>query len=161
MKTLAALGLFLVLAGSAAGCRDPKPKGPVARAEFGVFFGGQVQEREEIPFQLDRTRQTQGFRIELAEPAPRELLVTWEIEKPAKPARAPGKPKRDRVTELAEARVLPGETRFEQLLEFKPGDPLGSWKIRVDVEGQRVLERGFVIYDAHERAASRNADGGL
>jgi len=161
VKRRMGIGAALLVAALAAGCRDAEPKGLVARAEFGVFFGGQVQKREEIPFQLDRTKQTQGFRIELFEPAGRDLSVAWEIEKPA--PRRPGqrRPKSDRVTELAQARARSGEALFEQLLLFEPGDPLGSWKIKVNVEAETVLERGFLVYDARQRALLLRKDGGL
>lgn len=145
-----------------AACNDPKPKGPVAHAAFGIFFGGQVQEREEIPFQLDRAKQTQGFHIDFSEPPAKELVVGWELEVPAqrKPVR-PGAPSgSDRIVRLGDARARAGEPRFDQVLQFQAGDPLGTWKIKVTVEGQTVIDRSFLVYDAEERARARKADGG-
>ena len=151
----------LALLGLAA-CNDPKPKGPAARAAFGIFFGGQVQEREEIPFELDRAKQIQGFRIDFSEPPAKELAVGWELEVPLprKPSRSGAPSGPERIVRLGEARTRVGEPRFDQLLPFQPGDPLGTWKIKVTVEGQTVIDRGFVVYDANARARARKADGG-
>jgi hypothetical protein len=41
---------FVLVLGTVA-CRErAAPEGIVQRAQFGIFFGGQVQEREQIPF---------------------------------------------------------------------------------------------------------------
>lgn len=126
---------------------------PIVEARLGVFFGGQVQERDEIPFELDRTRQSQGFRLDLSRVAPKPHHVRWEIERP------PARPGASRVTALADAELRPEQTRFDQLIAFQPGDPLGLWNVRVLVDGEIVLDRAVVVYDA---AARRRAlgDGG-
>lgn len=137
--------------GSALGaCREPEPP-LVSRAELGVFWGGQVQQRQRIPFELDRTRQTVGFRLDFSRPLPRELGVAWEIERPGLGRSLDGGTAR--VTELGQARAPAGSTRFEQVVPLRPGDPLGSWAFRVSVEGEQVLERTLDVYDPRARPA--------
>ena len=118
--------------------------------EFGVFFGGQVQERSEIPFVLDSTRQTQGFRIQLAEPAPHDVGVQWELEMPAPRVAGRGKT----VAKLGEVTLRAGQSRLDQRLPFEPGDPLGLYNLRVILAGELVIDRAFEVYD---RAARRRA----
>jgi hypothetical protein len=124
--------------------------------EFGIFYGGQVQERDELPLELDRTRQLQGFRLRL-EPAPsRPLEVRWELGMPGTGrllADTQGRRSRARKVQLGQARWRPGEAYFEQALPFSPSDPLGLWSMRVLVEGRVVIDRPFVVYDAAEREA--------
>lgn len=131
----------LVLVLALAGCRERGPQ--AARAELGVFFGGQVQEREAIPFELDRGRQTQGFRVELGDTSDRAATVRWEIDRPA--------PRGGRVTELGQAELRAGQRRFDCEIPFKPGDPLGIWNVRVLVDDVLVLDRAVEIYDQRER----------
>ena len=114
--------------------------GPVARAELGVFFGGQVQERTEIPFTLDRNRQTQGFRLTFHQALSRRVEIRWEIDRP-------GPRGRGRAVELGDSQARPGMAVFDQEIAFKPGDPLGNWKLRVFVDGEVALDRSLVIYD--------------
>jgi hypothetical protein len=73
------LGVLLLLC--VLGCK-PSPKGVVKEAEFGVFFGGQVQELKEIPKQLDAGRQRHGFRLSFAAPLEQDVLVVWEVSLP-------------------------------------------------------------------------------
>lgn len=126
----------------------------VKHAELGVFFGGQVQERDEIPFELDATKQSQGFRIDLSHPPDKPHHVRWEIDRPAS-----GRHGVDRVVSIGEADIRVGQARFDQSLPFKPGDPLGVWNVRVLVDGDIVIDRELTVFDA---AARRRllADGG-
>src|SRR5262245_20833647 len=121
MKPLAISTLLLCLL---FGCESNRgaPK-LVAQAELGIFFGGQVQEREQIPFMLDRAKQTQGFRIRFREPLGAAVRVRWEIDQP-------GPRGRSRIARLGETRAREGMEQLDQELEFKPGDPLGVWNIR-------------------------------
>jgi hypothetical protein len=127
-----------------------RPDGLVQRAEFGVLYGGEIQERRQIPFELDRRKLTLVLRIDFAEPLPREVRVGWWIDMPgsAKGVRdAEGRRGAGRLVKVDEARVPAGRSRFDQVVPLSPGDPLGTWKIRAEVEGKTVLERPFVVYD--------------
>lgn len=142
---LACLALF------ALGCdAGTSKKEPPVRGELGVFFGGQVQERREIPFTLDRTRQTQGFRLKFREPLRAPLEVRWEVDRP-------GPRGRGRAVELGDARVRASAESFDQEIAFRPGDPLGTWNIRVFAGNELVLDRPLFIYDAAARRAERRA----
>jgi hypothetical protein len=139
--------------GLALGCSRAKaPEGPVERAELGVFFGGQVQKRQEIPFTLDRTRQTQGFRITFREPLREPLEVRWEIDRPTTRGRG-------RAVELGDAQARVGQRILDQELVFEPGDALGTWNVRVFVAGRAVIDRPVLIYDAAARRRARAAAG--
>ncbi len=141
MRWLFVLALF----GGLGGCSEHRaPKTLVSRAELGIFFGGQVQKRDEIPFSLDRAKQTQGFRIDFAEPLARPARVHWEIDRP--------NPKgRGRAVELGEAEARPGAQRFDREIAFEPGDPLGTWNVRVLLDDELVIDRPVSIYDATAR----------
>lgn len=156
---LAAAGV-LALALLAA-CTTPSKAGePEIRAEFGIFYGGQVQERDQLPFSLDSARQRQGFRLTHTPPPARALEVRWELGKPGQGRRTPdsqGRRARPRPVQLGRAHFRAGEAVFEQALPFAPDDPLGLWNIRVLVAERVVLERPFVVYDAVERARRRQA----
>jgi hypothetical protein len=145
----AAFALFALAA-----CRAEKPQTLVRSAELGIFFGGQVQEREQIPFQLDRAKQTQGFRIDFSEPLSREIKVDWEIDRPAPPRlRTRKRDDPERIVEIGGATARVGQSRFDQPIAFRPGEALGSWKVLVRVDGQTVIDRSLVIYDPAIRRA--------
>lgn len=132
-------------------------------AEFGVLYGGQVQERDEIPIELDTTKQLQGFRVTRV-PAPVQALeVRWELGRPGRGRRAPdsqGRKARPRQVQLGRAHFRPGEPVFEQVLAFSPDDPLGLWNIRVLVGDQVVIDRPFLVFDPIERARRQEAAAG-
>lgn len=154
MKRTAVAALALLLAA----CTKPPAKADplVKRAQFGIFFGGQVEERSEIPFEVDRARQIQGFRIDFGRPLRRAHEVKWEISMPG------GGASRSRITRVDESRVQPGQVRLDHPMPFKPGDPLGVWNIRVMVDRNIVIDRMFRVYDAARRKREREArrDGG-
>ena len=132
------LGLAALL-----GCRQAADAPPV-HARFGVFFGGQIQERSEIPLVFDRARQNIGVRLEFSTQPASEARVTWELEKP----RA-GKGKNlGNVVEYGEARTRPGEPVLDVPLAFRDGDRAGSWRIRVALDGKNVLDRAFNVVPA-------------
>lgn len=160
---------LLVLAGAlslaALGCQKPESSSLVEEARFGIFYGGQIQERNEIPFELDAARQRQGFRLVLSQPLPEPSELFWEFSRPGKRrandttlSRAEG-----RVTALGSATLSAGQQRFEEQLVFRPGDQLGLWNVRV-WWGERVLiDRPFTVYDADARrlALESAGDAGL
>jgi hypothetical protein len=129
-------------------------------AEFGIFYGGQVQELDEIPFELDAAKQRQGFRLTVSPPPPRALEVRWEVGKPGRGRRVSdgqGRKARPRPVQPGRAHFRPGEPVFEQVLAFGPDDPLGLWNIRVVVDDHVVIDRPFVVFDAASRARRREA----
>jgi hypothetical protein len=127
-------------------CRaETQPESLVGKAAFGVLYGGDIQERESVPFELDRRRLTLVLRLDFKEPLTREARVTWSVEMPARDLA--GRHKMARITRVDEARVPPGRSRFEQVILLSPGDPLGSWRLRAEVDGKTVLERPFSVYD--------------
>lgn len=159
------LGLLLALAGCDV---EGTSGGRATQAEFGVLYGGQVQERDELPFELDETRQRFGFRITLAPPPRDAPEVRWELGRPGKGRRVAdsfGHKARPRQVELGSASFRPGEASFEQPLRFAPGDPLGLWNIRVLLGSEVVIERAFVVFDplerARQRASAQRSDAGL
>jgi hypothetical protein len=142
------LVLTLSLAGS--GCDRTRADGAEASAQFGIFFGGQIQQRQEIPFELDTTRQTQGFRVELDAPSDRDRTIAWEVARPSGSARGPR-----RVTVVGSATLGRGQRILEQTLPFEPGDPLGLWNVRVVLDDRVLLDRPFLVYDRASRTRTR------
>jgi hypothetical protein len=131
-----------------AGCRRGTTE-PDVRVRFGVFFGGQVQEREQIPLVVDRARQTIGLRLEFADAPAAERRVAWELEKPAgkKPSEA------TRVVAYGEAKTRIGQAVLDVPLAFQESDRPGAWRVRVDLDGKRVLDRPFTVIPASEAPA--------
>jgi hypothetical protein len=159
--------LFAVLA-LLSGCKSEPTKSFVSSAKFGVFFGGQIEERRDIPFELDTAKQTQGFRIEFDGRLPSDSEVVWKIDMPA--AAAPSKtarpkngkppPEAHRKSITGKATIQAGLAKFDQVVPFEPGDPLGLWNARVVVGGKVVIDRPFEVYDRAERTRSASTDGG-
>lgn len=133
MRVPAAL-LLLVLASC-----ERAPKGVVKEAEFGVFFGGQVQELQELPKQLDPTRQRHGFRLTFAAPLERELAVGWEVSLPATDKSAPP------PALVGQATAKVGQTVLDVPLSFRASDPLGKWHAKVTADGVVVIDRDFSV----------------
>lgn len=124
---------------------------PAAEAHFGVFFGGQLQEREKVPLIVDRSRQAIGIRLEFASPPRAEQSVRWELEKPA-----PGKAKDSaRIVAYGEAKTRVGASVLDVPLAFEPTDRPGPWRVRVALDGKSVLDRPFTVTPANE-APSEN-----
>lgn len=115
------------------------PESLVAEAEFGVFFGGQVQELKEIAKELDAARQRHGFRLTFRAPLSRDVKVTWELSLPASDKGGP------RAALVGEALARAGEKRLDVPLTFRPADPLGAWHAKVSADGQVVIDRDFTV----------------
>jgi hypothetical protein len=148
------------------GCHAQRPLDPVEHAAFGVLFGGQVQELDQIPFELDRARQTLGFRIDFRDRLRQSSDVTWELDVPLAPpesAKAPRASKSksslppDRTLRRGHAKVPSGSSRFEQVLALEPGDPLGTWNVRVQLDSETIIDRPFLLYDALARRRANEA----
>lgn len=140
-------GLF-----ASAACRSHR-ESPIRRAEFGVFFGGQVQERTEIPFDLDANHQTLGFVIELSSPPAAPMPLHWEVSKPS-PVNHAADPMKRRV-ELFDAVVPPGETVVSKTVKLEPGDGLGLWNIRVTLDDHLAIDRAFIVHEPSSRPPRR------
>ncbi|MBN1610982.1 MAG: hypothetical protein JW940_30405 [Polyangiaceae bacterium] len=153
------LGAVLLLGA----CRSRESEPLVTCAEFGVLFGGQVQTLDQIPFELDRARQTVGFRLEFTSVLGSSLPIAWELDMPCR-ARRPdagtsARPGRAVRRGSAEAKI--GRRNFEQVLVFEPSDMLGTWNIRVRAGPVWVIDRPFLVYDAEARRQANRADAGM
>jgi hypothetical protein len=135
-RCLLAFALLAALA-----CSKAEPAG-IEQAEFGVFFGGQVQELKEIQKELDPARQKHGFRITFAKPLAAQALVQWEISLPGAEKGGP------RPALVGQAKLSPGERVLDVPLSFRPSDPLGSWHAKVTVDGRSVIDRDFAVVAA-------------
>jgi hypothetical protein len=164
MAILAALSA----APAALSCARPEPQPLVKSARLGVFYGGQVQERTDVPFELDPGKQAQGFRVEFSAPLSEDTDVEWRIDVPkADPERkrrprAAGElatPPRTVLSGKDVARA--GETTLDHLLTFHPGDPLGLWNVRVVVRGKVVIDRPIEVFDPAARKRLTPPDAGL
>jgi len=158
----------VLLAALLIACKPEPETGLISSAKFGVFFGGQLEERRDIPFELDTSKQTQGFRIDFEGRLPSDADVAWTIDMPgagtpgktprAKNGSPPPEAHRKRIT--GSAKIHAGATRFDQVVPFEPGDPLGLWNARVVVRGKVVIDRPFEVYDRAERSRAGSTDGG-
>jgi len=147
--------LLAALACSAFACEvRPTSGGLVEQARLGVFFGGQIQQREEVPRVLDGS-QVQGFRIVFREPLVESKRVRWELVLPPKSGAA-----EVRVEKLGEITVPVGQREVDQVLGFEPGDPLGLWNIRVLVDDELVIDRAWLVFDAAARRQAEDSDKG-
>lgn len=133
-----ALALLLGLAPRALGC-SREPQRLVEAAEFGVFFGGQVQELKELKKELDPARQRHGFRLTFAAPLPHDLPVSWELSLPATDKSAP------RPALVGEVTAKRGSSVLDVPLSFRLQDPLGGWHAKVTAGGQTVIDREFTL----------------
>jgi hypothetical protein len=129
---------LLALACCSWGCQRA-PESLVAEAEFGVFFGGQVQELKEIAKELDPARQQHGIRLAFRQPLTHDVKVVWELSLPLPEKGGP----RPALVGQAIARV--GQSRFDAPLTFRPTDPLGLWHAKVSADDQVVIDRDFSV----------------
>jgi hypothetical protein len=157
-------GHACVLALCLLGCRgEPQGDPLVERAAFGVFFGGQIQDRKELPFELDPSKQSLGIRVDFRQPLSKPVRLSWEIARPLRAkdnkAYAGAGGTTERVTEVGEAAARVGERRLDVPLLLRQGQVLGSWHVRVRVEERTVIERDVLVFDPRELRA-READAG-
>jgi hypothetical protein len=157
----------LVVAALASACHRASSDDSAGSAKFGVFFGGQIEERRDIPFELDPSKQTQGFRVDFGTPLARDAEVVWNIDMPAsaqasKAVRAKGAPRVEahRKSISGKATIRAGLSRFDQVTPFEPGDPLGLWNARVTVGGKVLIDRPYEVYDRGERIRAATTDAG-
>lgn len=126
-----------VMVALALGCQ--RGKSDNVEAEFGVFFGGQVQELKEIPKELDPGRQQHGFRLTFRAAPAQDVAISWELSLPATDKGGPRAALVGRATAKAGQRVL------DIPLAFRPSDPLGSWHAKLTADSQVVVDRDFQV----------------
>lgn len=134
---LVALALYF------AGCPARREDSELERVEFGVLFGGDIQDRAVIPLELDPTRQELSLRITFRAALKRERLISWELERPSAQRGPDGGVLF--AAELGEIRARLGERRAEAKLGFRRGDLPGDWRLRVRIDGTVVVERTFTV----------------
>jgi hypothetical protein len=147
-----------------AGCSRPAPAPRlVERAEFGVLFGGQIEQRDEIPFCLDRNQQAEGFRVTFNAPLSVPQRIRWKFDLPGVVRDKKGHLHPAHAPRTGEDQARAGTREYDHDFVFNPGDPLGMWNVRVLVDDQIVIDRAFVVYDAaaRKRALERLQDGGI
>jgi hypothetical protein len=168
LRLFAPLVMALSAAPAASSCARPQPQPFVKSAKLGVFYGGQVEERAEVPFELDPGKQAQGFRLEFSEPLAADTDVEWRVDVPKadrdrkRRARTAGElatPPRTSLSGKDVARA--GETTLDHLLTFHPGDPLGLWNVRVVVRGKVVIDRPIEVFDPTARKRLTPPDAGI
>lgn len=145
------LVIFAVLAAAAgfaatsSGCNSSDPQSASVAAQFGIFFGGQIQRRDAVALEPDSTRQTQGFRVQFHPAFKHAVALDWELDVPTRRRgrRGPGNAPRTKRTGHAE--IPAGRSQYEQLIAFDPTDVPGTWNLRVDVDGTNVLDRPFRV----------------
>lgn len=122
-------------------CQRDAP-GVVKQAEFGVFFGGQVQELKELEKELDPARQRHGFRLRFDGALQREVKVGWELSLPVPERGGP------RAALVGGVTAKPGQMSLDVPLSFRPQDPLGVWHAKVTADGAAVIDRDFTVVAA-------------
>lgn len=129
MKRLACGLLLLVTAGCG---EDGRITGAV-----GVFYGGQVQELEQVT--LDPLRAPSfGIRVEFPESTRgRDHDVRWEVVRPGPLGR--------RVTEVGELQVKGDRAALDQVLPVDLREAPGLANVRVVVDGQVVIDRAIDV----------------
>jgi len=129
---------FVALALLGLACNRTAP-GVVQSGEFGVFFGGQVQQLKEITKELDPTRQQHGFRLTFRAPLPQDIAVSWEVSLPATDKGGP------RAAIVGQTTAKAGQSVLDVPLSFRPSDPLGAWHAKVTAAGVVVIDRDFQV----------------
>ncbi len=153
-------GYGWVLALSLLGCQSKPEQDPlVERAAFGVFFGGQIQDRKELSFELDPAKQSCGIRVDFREPLARSVRLDWEIARPLNVKASKADAGGEQVTEVGEAAARVGERRLDVPVLLRQGQVLGSWHVRVKVDGRAVIDRVVLVFDSRERR-ERESDAG-
>ena len=131
--------------GSALSCQflDSKRAFDLPDAQFGIFFGSQIQQRRDIPLEVDTAKQQLGFRILFGEQRKRPSNVAWDLDYPTKASGPRGPGNAPRAIRSGTASLPTGADRFEQRIAILPSDPIGTYSIRVTVDGLPVLDRPF------------------
>jgi hypothetical protein len=147
-RDLAWLGL-LAFGLCCVGCPQKRADPELERIEFGVLYGGDIQDRAVIPLELAPARQELALRVTFRAPLSRERVVSWELERPAPQKSADGGALF--AAELGEIRARIGEQRAEAKLAFRRGDSPGTWRLHVRIDGHPALERTFTVKEPERR----------
>lgn len=123
----------------------PPESSLVSSAQFGVFFGGQVQQRVEIPISPDPSQNAQGLRIEFRRPLRNATQLTWDLDFPTERSGPRGPCSAPRKLRTETATVPIGAERFEQLLNLDPTSAPGTYNLRVMVGDEVTLDRSFRV----------------
>jgi hypothetical protein len=157
------VGVFGLTLACSMGCAaEPAPASRVLSAKLGLYYGGQIQERREIPFELDPGQQVHGFRVDFSGPLSRPLPVSWEIDMPGTNKRVRDRQGRvgGRLVRVGALQARVGQRRLDHVFGFEPGDPLGVWSFRVLIENELVIDKSMLVYDRQARAqVLRKLDG--
>lgn len=125
---------FCLLAAIGLGC-SPPPDEQVT-GELGLFYGGQIQQREVV--QLGKgALPTFGFRIVFPSASSKAHRIEWEVVRPGPAAR--------RVTELGSVDLPPGRLRLDHKIPLNQGGAFGTWNVRVTVDDQLVIDRATLF----------------
>ncbi|MGC4066542.1 MAG: hypothetical protein QM784_18285 [Polyangiaceae bacterium] len=154
LRSRSVVALFWFCSIVTTSCFTPESRSEMTapRAEFGVFFGSQIQQRSELLLQLDESRQRQGFRLEYPRAVSRPLAITWEIDYPMRRTGSHGPGNAPRGIRTGSATMPVGSDRFEQTVALLPTDSPGTWNLRVKADGVVVLDRPFrVVTTTFER----------
>lgn len=106
---------------------------------LGVFYGGQVQERELIEWSPERAVPL-GFRLSFPAGAEEPRLIQWQVVRPG--------PRGRRVTEEGEVRLPAEREIFDQQIALSPDSLSGTWNVRVTVQGILVIDRALLVQKA-------------
>jgi hypothetical protein len=128
------LALGLAACETFGGVTPPSPR--PASGAFGVFFGGQIQERAELPVSPLHPPLL-GFRVQFREPLTDAHHIEYEIVRPG--------PNGRRVTEVRTAEVPLGQAHFDGRVEIGPNIPYGTWNVRVVCDGVAVVDRALLL----------------
>jgi hypothetical protein len=133
-------------------CKDNGAARRVESAEFGVLFGGQIQQRSDIALEFDPLKLTLALRVKLGTALREATPLHWELSRPG-PRRGPlqlAGPE-TRVTEFGDETLSAGSSAFEKHFHIKPGDNPGLWNVRLSIAEEVALDRPFVVYVPGER----------
>jgi hypothetical protein len=135
----------LALGSSDCKSRVAPAESKVVSAQFGLFFGGQIQQRLELPFELDSTRQTQGFHLKFREPVRQPTQIEWTLDYPTARTGPRGPSNAPRAERTERATLPVGADRFEQSLTLQPTDLPGTYNLRICVDEEIVMDRPFLL----------------
>ncbi|HTM46805.1 MAG TPA: hypothetical protein VL137_17740, partial [Polyangiaceae bacterium] len=88
--------------------------------------------------------------------------IRWQLSPPHL-ARKPGKQNTPAAPAdyTGSATLAIGQREISQVWTFHPGDPIGTWNIRVTMDQQVLIDRQFFVYDRKTQAdLNRKLDAG-